>query len=55
MKNISKVLVIAAIAIVSANSSFAQASCYVAAASATIVTPITIVKVTDIPPSFSVM
>ena len=46
MKNISKVLVIAAIAIVSANSSFAQASA-TASASATIVTPITIVKVTD--------
>ncbi len=46
MKNFSKVLVIAAIAIVSANSSFAQASA-TAAASATIVTPITIVKVTD--------
>ena len=46
MKNSFKVLVIAAIAIVSANSSFAQASA-TAAASATIVTPITIVKVTD--------
>ncbi len=46
MKNIAKSLVIAAIAIVSANSSFAQASA-TASASATIVTPITIVKNTD--------
>ena len=46
MKNIAKSLVIAAIAIVSANSSFAQASA-TASASATIVTPISIAKVTD--------
>ena len=46
MKNISKVLVIAAIAIVSANYSFAQATA-TAAASATIITPITIVKNVD--------
>jgi Domain of unknown function (DUF4402) len=46
MKNITKVLVIAAIAIVSANSSFAQATA-TAAASATIITPITIVKNVD--------
>ena len=46
MKNIAKSLVIAAIAIVSANSSFAQATA-TASASATIVTPITIAKVTD--------
>src|ERR1700761_2984395 len=46
MKNIAKSLVIAAIAIVSANSSFAQATA-TAAASATIITPITIVKNTD--------
>jgi len=46
MKNISKVLVIAAIAIVSANSSFAQATTS-ASASATIITPITIVKTVD--------
>ena len=46
MKNITKSLVIAAIAIVSANSSFAQATTS-AAASATIITPITIVKTVD--------
>ena len=46
MKNITKVLVIAAIAIVSANSSFAQATA-TASASATIITPITIVKTVD--------
>ena len=46
MKNITKVLVIAAIAIVSANSSFAQATA-TAAASATIITPISIVKNID--------
>ena len=46
MKNITKVLAIAAIAIVSANSSFAQATA-TAAASATIITPITIVKTVD--------
>ena len=46
MKNIAKSLVIAAIAIVSANSSFAQATTS-ASASATIITPITIVKTVD--------
>ena len=46
MKNIAKSLVIAAIAIVSANSSFAQANA-TASASATIITPITIVKDVD--------
>lgn len=46
MKNIAKSLVIAAIAIVSANSSFAQATA-TASASATIITPITIVKDVD--------
>ncbi len=46
MKNITKVLVIAAIALVSANSSFAQATA-TASASATIITPITIVKTVD--------
>ena len=46
MKNITKVLAIAAIALVSANSSFAQATTS-ASASATIITPITIVKATD--------
>ena len=46
MKNITKSLVIAAIAIVSANSSFAQATA-TASASATIITPITIVKDVD--------
>ena len=46
MKNIVKSLVIAAIAIVSANSSFAQATA-TASASATIITPITIVKNTN--------
>ncbi len=46
MKNITKVLAIAVIAIGLSNSSFAQASA-TAAASATIVTPISIVKTTD--------
>jgi len=46
MKNISKVLVVAAIALVSANHSFAQATA-TASASATIITPITIVKNVD--------
>jgi hypothetical protein len=46
MKNITKVFAIAALAIVSANSSFAQATA-TAAASATIITPITIVKTVD--------
>ena len=46
MKNISKVLATAAIAIAFSNSSFAQATAS-AAASATIVTPITIVKNID--------
>ncbi len=46
MKNITKVLAISAIALVSANSSFAQATTS-AAASATIITPITIAKTTD--------
>ena len=46
MKNIIKSIVIASIAIVSANSSFAQATA-TASASANIITPISIVKVTD--------
>ena len=46
MKNIAKSLVIAAIAIVSANSTFAQATA-TASASATIITPITIAKTVD--------
>ena len=46
MKNITKVFAIAALAIVSANSSFAQATA-TAAASATIITPITIAKTVD--------
>ena len=46
MKNITKSLVIAAIAIISANSSFAQATTS-ASASAIIITPITIAKTVD--------
>jgi hypothetical protein len=46
MKNITKVLAIAVIALGLSNSSFAQATA-TAAASATIITPITIVKNTD--------
>jgi Domain of unknown function (DUF4402) len=46
MKKIAKVLVIAVIAVVSANSSFAQVTA-TAQASATIITPITIVKNVD--------
>src|SRR6204780_2871448 len=46
MKNIFKTLAIASVVIVSANSSFAQATA-TASASANIITPISIVKVTD--------